>query len=161
MGNILILSKIEQLKNIQNGLLWIGTNFNKKINLLNSSEFFSQEKLSNHSVAEIISHLTCWRRECILKIKTGKGSIKDDNILNWLTNKELKLLGKNRVLSDYNNSLKEIIELLHDKDDSFLEELYFDTDFDKNFNYTFLIDGMIHHDLYHLGQLGIIIKNIT
>ena len=44
------------------------------------------------------------------------------------------------------------------KDDEFLNEQYYDTDFKDNYEYRFVINGMPHHEIYHLGQLGIIIK---
>jgi len=39
-----------------------------------------------------------------------------------------------------------------------LNKLYYDTDFKGNFEYGFVINGILHLDIYHLGQLGIIIK---
>jgi len=41
---------------------------------------------------------------------------------------------------------------------NFLTEEYYDTDFKGNYQYLFVIEGMIHHDIYHLGQIGIVIK---
>ncbi len=34
----------------------------------------------------------------------------------------------------------------------------YDTDFKGNYEYSFVINGMLHHDIYHLRQLGIIIN---
>ena len=111
-----------------------------------------------HSIAEIISHLTLWRQETILKIRTGRGSKTDDCPENWLSNEQLLLKGWPSILSEYQNSLKTIIEMLSSKSDDFLEKEYYDTDFKGFYPYSFIIDGMLHHDLYHLGQLGIVIK---
>ena len=63
-----------------------------------------------------------------------------------------------RIKSDYDSSLSELIELLKRKDDVFLNDKYYDTDFKGEYEYSFLLNGMLHHDIYHLGQLGIIIK---
>jgi len=111
-----------------------------------------------HSAAEIVSHLTLWRKETILKIKTGKGSKTDDSEENWLDNDRLRELGWRQLKTDYDNTLTELIALLQSKEDSFLEEQYYDIDFKGEYNYSFVIYGMIHHDLYHLGQLGLILK---
>ena len=155
--NVLINNLIFQMEQIQKGKNWVGVNFETIINPLSETDFFYQPRRM-HSAAEIISHLTIWREEAILKIETGQGSISDDDPSNWKTNDELKSLGKDRILLAYNTSLKELLQLLKDKSDDFLEDIYYDTDFKDYYSYGFLINGMLHHDLYHLGQLGLVIK---
>ncbi len=76
----LIENIIQQLKEVQNGKLWIGSTFNSKLNQVNESLVFLRPIENLHSVAEIISHLTFWRKETILKIQTGKGSKTDDEV---------------------------------------------------------------------------------
>ena len=93
-----------------------------------------------------------------MKIQTGKGSKTDDCEENWLTNDKLEILGWDNIKSAYDKTLSELIDLLKSKDDEFLNEQYYDTDFKDNYEYSFVINGMLHHDIYHLGQLGIIIK---
>ena len=156
--NTIIDYIIEQLIEIQNGKIWIGSSYESKLNGIDDSLFFIRPAKDLHSIAEIFSHITLWRNEAILKIKTGKGSKTDDCEENWLTNKKLKVKGWTKIKSEYDNSLSELIDLLKEKDDGFLNKEYYDTDFKGNFKYSFLINGMLHHDIYHLGQLGIIIK---
>ncbi len=155
---ILIDNMIRQLRDMQDGKNWMGPNFSKKLVHIAEDSAFILPKPNLHSVAEIISHLTTWRKETILKIRTGKGSITDDAEENWLSNDKLEKIGWDNILSSYRNTLSELIALLETKDDSFLEEKYYDTDFKDNCEYRFVVNGMIHHDIYHLGQLGIIIK---
>ena len=75
-----------------------------------------------------------------------------------MTNDKLQIVGWKVIKTEYDRTLSELIELLKTKDDEFLDELYYDTDFKDYYQYRFVINGMLHHDLYHLGQLGIIIK---
>ncbi|MEQ9440991.1 MAG: DinB family protein [Cyclobacteriaceae bacterium] len=147
-----------QLKDVQEGKNWMGANFDKKLSLVSDLEAFVRPIPDLHSVAEIISHLTVWRQETILKIKTGKGSLTDDSEQNWRPNNQLRKIGWDHIKTAYRNSLQELIELLQTKDDGFLDETYYDTDFKDNYPYRFVVYGMLHHDIYHLGQLGIIIK---
>ncbi|RMG28209.1 MAG: DinB family protein [Bacteroidetes bacterium] len=156
--NSRITHLIEQFIDIQNGKPWIGSSFHSKLSKIEDHWVFIRPIKNLHSIAEIISHLTFWRDEAILKIKTGRGSKTDDCEENWLTNDKLKLTPWPNIKSDYDNSFSELMALLKDKDDSFLAEEYYDTDFKGNYSYNFLITGMLHHDIYHLGQLGIIIK---
>lgn len=159
--NIIITHIIKQLNDIQNEKIWIGSSYKSKLSTIDEHLFFVRPTQDLHSVAEIISHLTLWRNEAILKIKTGKGSKTDDCEENWLPLEKLKAKGWTKIKSEYDNSLITLIALLKDKDDRFLDEQYYDTDFKGDFKYSFLINGMLHHDIYHLGQLGIIIKHLN
>ncbi len=156
--NTLIQHIIQQLEEIQNGYLWIGSNYERKLKQVSNEDFFKRPLENLLSVAEILSHLTLWREETILKINTGKGSKTDQCEENWLPNDQLRLKGIETIISEYNNSLKEIVRLLHTKDDSFLDLEYYDTDFKGNYTFRWLLQGMIQHDVYHLGQIGIVIK---
>ena len=158
MKNSVITHIIKQLIDIQNGKIWIGSSYESKLNTVDESKVFERPMVDMHSIAEIISHLTLWRQEAILKIQTGKGSKTDDCEENWLPNEKLKTIGWSSIKSAYENSLTQLIELLKHKNDDFLEQEYYDTDFKGNYKYSFLLNGMLHHDIYHLGQLGIIIK---
>lgn len=149
---------IQQYLDIQNGELWIGSTFTSKLNEVDENLFFKRPIQGLHSIAEIISHLILWRKETILKIKTGKGSKTDDCEENWLTNDILESIGWQKIKLEYDTTLIELISLLKSKDDHFLDKEYYDTDFKGHYKYSFVINGMLHHDLYHLGQIGIIIK---
>lgn len=156
--NLLIQHLIAQYKEVQTGYLWMGGTYAKRLSEIAEEDFFVRPRPALHSIAEIISHLTLWRQETILKIETGQGSKTDQCEENWLPNEKLKPLGWTHLQKEYDSSLERIIELLSDKDDSFLDEEYYDTDFKGHYPYSFVLNGMLHHDLYHLGQIGIIIK---
>lgn len=154
----LIKNLVKQLNEIQEGKLWIGVYFNEKLDDLNENEVFIKPSPKLHSIAELVSHLTFWRKETILKIKTKKGLLNEGAEENWLTNEQLKKIGWKKIKYEYSNSLTQIIKLLEHKDDNFLDEIYYDNDYKLDFKYLFLIEGMLHHDIYHLGQISLIIK---
>ena len=155
---ILINHIIEQLEENQNGKVWIGPTFNRVLEKIDDKNAFIRPVEEMHSVAEILSHLTTWQKETILKIRTGKGKRTDDCEENWYTNDKLSASGWSALREAYVNSLAEIINLLKEKEDSFLDQEYYDTDFKGYYPYKFVIKGMLHHNLYHLGQIGITIK---
>lgn len=156
MNNV-IKSIISQIEDLHHGDNWIGVNVEKIIEPLNEQDFFFDVS-GFHSVAETISHLTVWRNETLLKIRTGEGSITDTDPTNWKNNSELITQGKNSILESYQDSLKNLLDILADKNDDFLEQTYYDTDFKDYYPFSFLLYGMVHHDLYHLGQLAMIVK---
>lgn len=149
---------IAQLEEIQEGKPWIGSSYTSKLKNIHEQWLFVRPMEGMHSIAEIFSHCTLWRKEAILKINTGKGSKTDDCEENWLSNTQLKAMGWATINMEYKTSLAKLIEVLEQKEDKFLDETYYDTDFKDTYPYRFLINGMLHHDIYHLGQLGIILK---
>ncbi len=155
---VLIQEIIHQLREIQQSKIWIGETFSKKLDMVFETEVFTRPLPELHSVAEIISHLTTWRKETILKIKTGKGSLTDDSEENWLPNEKLMEVGWSEILKQHSDTLTELIALLEQREDDFLTATYYDNDFQGMYTYRFVLNGMLYHDLYHLGQLGIIIK---
>ena len=149
---------IQQLKELHHGKPWIGSSFVKKLNQVDEEHVFVRPVEGMNSVAQILNHLTLWRKEAILKIKTGRGSKTDDCEENWMSNEDLKAIGWKELRSAYDNSFNELIELLSSKEDGFLDQEYYDTDFKGDYSYRWLLNGMVEHDAYHLGQLGIVVK---
>jgi uncharacterized damage-inducible protein DinB len=158
--NSLLKDIIAQLREIQDQKIWIGSNFSKMLDNLSEEEAFEIPHPLLHSIAEIISHLFVWREEAILKVTTGRGIMLDTDPKNWVPNEELKELGWSALKAKYDASLDKLISLIEKEDDSFLEKTYYDPDFSGDFSYRFVLEGMIHHDLYHLGQIGIVLKFI-
>ncbi len=156
--NTIIQHIIQQLIDNQKGKVWIGATYQGKLKGIDEDNAFIRPLPDLHSVAEIISHLTTWQKETILKIQKGEGSLTDDCEENWYSNERLKPSGWAALWNEYQTSLTTLIELLKSKDDSFLDEVYYDTDFKGHYPYSFVINGMLHHNLYHLSQLGIIVK---
>lgn len=155
---VLVEYIINQLEDNQQGKVWIGPTYDKQLSGINEDNAFIRPLPDMHSVAEIISHLCTWQKETILKINTGEGSLTDDSEENWYSNEKLKEKTWAVLLREYKASLAELIGLLKTKEDSFLEEQYYDTDFKGNYPYSFVVNGMFQHNLYHLGQIGLIVK---
>ena len=149
---------IHQLEEIQKGKPWIGSTFEGMLSPLTEEAYFKRPLPDFHSIAEIIQHLTLWRSEAILKIRTGKGSKTDDCEENWLPLEQLKAIGWAKIKSSYDTTLSDLTELLRQKSDDFLNQQYYDTDFKGFYSYSWLLNGMIQHDVYHLGQIGLVVK---
>lgn len=151
---------IAQLQEIQHGKLWMGDTFKKKLDSITPEEAFIRPLPNLHCVAELIAHLTAWKKDALLKIKNGKGLLTDDHEDNWPNIKVLRDIGWEKIIDEYTESHLALIQMLRTKDDTFLQDSYDDQDFKNTFNYSFVVDGILHHDLYHLGQIGIVIKLI-
>lgn len=154
MNNILINDIIRQLREVMDADIWLDENFDKKLSQVKENEVFTRPIPEIHSVAELISHLHEWRLETISRLKGNKQGFVEDDPRNWRTNDELKTVGWENLKRNFYESQQQLIDFLAIKDDDYLEEKYAH----YAYNYKYLAQGMIHHDMYHLGQLGITIK---
>ena len=153
MENKLIKNIIQQFQDIQNQEIWLDENFEKKIEGISEKQAFQQPLPELHSVAELISHLLEWRKESILRLNGQDAKLTVESPENWRTNEELKLIGWEKLKSDFYNSWKELTKLIESQPDDYLKNKSKD-----GYEFKYLIEGLIHHDLYHLGQIGITIK---
>ena len=72
----------------------------------------------------------------------------------WKDNVELSKFGWTNLKNALYDSRIELIELFVNQDDTYLESKFLGTEY----NFHYLIEGIIQHDLYHLGQIGVTIK---
>ena len=153
MAQVLINNIVRQLHEIQEGSLWFDQCFKDKIDGLSDAEALTSPIPQMHSVAEHVSHMLEWRKECLIRFKglrTELMNSPDD----WKDNTELSKIGWIELKNAFYNSQSELIRLIESQDDTYLEIKFLDTDY----NFHYLIEGIIHHDLYHLGQIGVTIK---
>ena len=153
MAQILISNIIRQLNEIQDGSLWFDQSFKDKFDNLSEADALTRPMPQTHSVAEHVSHMLEWRKECIRRyqgLKTELMNSPDD----WKDNTELREIGWTILKNALYKSRSELIDLIVNQDDAYLQTKFLDTDY----NFHYLIEGIIHHDVYHLGQIGITIK---
>lgn len=154
MNNTMIQNLVKQLQNVQDGDLWLDETFSKKIDRLQEEQAFTRPIPELHSVAEIVSHLLEWRKSCIKKLQGQESSLTMESPDNWKSNDELKKIGWKKLKEDFYASQYHLIRIIEVKDDTFLDQVYRDTAYTNHY----FLEGMIHHDLYHLGQVGIAVK---
>ena len=153
MATTLIENFIRQLNEIQDGARWFDQSFKDKLENLSAEDAFKSPIPSVHSVAEHVSHMLEWRKECILRYKGGKTELMNSPE-DWKSNIELREIGWHNLKDALYASTPDLVNLIHNHDDKYLETRFRDTDY----NFKCLIEGIIHHDLYHLGQIGVTIK---
>ena len=153
MVQVIIKHIVRQLHEIQEGSLWFDQCFKDKIDGLSETKALTRPLPELHSVAEHVSHMLEWRKECMIRFKglrTELMNSPDD----WKDNVVLGKIGWANLKKAFYNSQSELIDQLESQEDAYLETKFLDTDY----NFHYLIEGIIHHDLYHLGQIGVTIK---
>lgn len=73
---------------------------------------------------------------------------------NWRDLEHLQQTGWPQLYTNFKQSQQQLMNLLDSKDDAFLNEQLDNT----NLTREYFVAGLLHHDLYHLGQMGFILK---
>lgn len=108
----------------------------------------------SHNVAQIVGHLLSWKKFVLEKLKENESyDIEIDSEEDWPQievhcRKDWENLKKELVATQFG-----IYEILNAKpDDSYLEQKVSGRDY----NFEYLLNGISQHDIYHLGQIGLI-----
>ncbi len=151
-----IKSYIEQFSQLFNGTPWLDETFSKKLDNLTEEQVFQQAPNNNHSVAEVMSHLIVWRKEILRRLihNSSSSSLTDQSFENWLPLNQLKQTGWQSLKNSFNETQQQLIQFLESKEDNFLDQKLADTEY----NMEYYVAGLVHHDAYHLGQIGLILK---
>jgi uncharacterized damage-inducible protein DinB len=110
---------------------------------------------NSHAAIEILYHMIAWARFAADAVngKDVQGEV--GNIpQNW-RGIDPKIHTWNAALEELEQIHKQLIALLQTKDDSFLKEKLPNRDY----NYRFLLNGLMQHNIYHLGQIAYL-KNL-
>lgn len=152
--NLLVERIIKLLNAAFHGGAWHGPSVLEVIKSMKPKH--AEYKLSGvHTIAELIYHMTSWRIFVSQKINGNEAyeiaEEKNFGKFNKVDEFELETL-----LMELSLSHDELISQLKNKKDDFLEEIVPGTEYD----YYTLIHGVIHHDLYHTGQMAVFKKLI-
>jgi uncharacterized glyoxalase superfamily protein PhnB/uncharacterized damage-inducible protein DinB len=150
----MLTAYIDQLMNITDGDTWLDETFGKKLKNIPEEVVFMRPVPGMHSVAEIISHLHEWRLSVISILRGGERTLTMDSPGNWKTNDELKSHGWKTLQHHFYASQDALIALLQSRNEDWLQQM----DSLKKNNFEYYVQGLIHHDLYHLGQIGMILR---
>ena len=145
---------LRQLNQLYNGGSWQGESIAAKLKSITEEQAFQQPSPDVHSVAEVVWHCIYWRT-VFLKRMEGDNLYRDQTMerLNFLPLSELREKGWPYLLGELQQTQATIFRELSTKRDSFLGEEY-----QPGYTFDYLVEGLIQHDVYHLGQIGLIIK---
>lgn len=110
-----------------------------------------------HTIAELVYHITTWRIFVLKKIQGDIEFLIKTEKQNWGNLKEIDEFEWETLQMELTLSHDELMAVLNEKDDTLLSEIVPGAEYDF---YT-LLHGIIHHDLYHNGQIGILKKTVV
>ena len=134
---------------------WYGDSVMKKLNTINLDIANVRPLPSFNSIAEIIQHMINWRIFAIKKMQGDKGfDIRQNYANDWTEANISSQSDWDELIKKLQSSQKEIIKLLSVKNEDFLDLKVSGRDYD----FAFLLAGILQHDIYHLGQIALVVK---
>lgn len=147
---------LRQLDQLYQGGSWQSESISAKLKSISESEAFQQPMPNIHCVAEIVWHCIYWRK-VFLNRMNGNHLYRDQTMeeLNFLPLAELEKKGWQHLVNELAQTQSELTHQLSTKRDTFLDEEYA-----PGYTFDHHLEGLVQHDLYHLGQIGLVIKII-
>ena len=141
---------INRLNNIYSGTPWYGTDIQSSLAKVNAESGLKPKIPGKRSIAEIIRHMVAWRSYLLEHLKGNSDfDIEIDSETDWPSTEGMSW---QEVLAELEASQRNILACLQPKTDDWLKE----TIGKRQFNFRFLIEGIIQHDIYHLGQINML-----
>ena len=148
---------INQFQSIYNGPNWIGDSILSVVNDLPAQIAFKKPPGNRHSIAEILKHMMVWKYLLVNRLSgdniydVDQEESFDTGIYGEATSEAFK-----KLLSDIDDCQRELISLL----EKTKPEVLMNDVAGRNYNMQYLVDGVLQHDIYHLGQLAFLKKQI-
>ncbi|HMG68804.1 MAG TPA: DinB family protein [Chitinophagaceae bacterium] len=145
------------LRSILDGQPWYGEPVMKILQATDPSLVYKKPNENSHSLVELLYHMITWAEFTLKRLE--KDEEKDLAAFENLDWREIdpKEHTWEKGIAQFKVTHDLIIELLETKDDEFLSEK---VDY-REYNFRFLLQGIIHHDIYHIGQIAYLNKLIS
>ena len=149
-----IQSIIRNLENTLDGDPWYGRPVYAMLREVDSSIAYKKPTPGSHSLIDLLYHMLTWAEFTLKRIE--KDDINDLDAFEKLDWREIdpKLHDWDEGLAAFIAAHQQIIALLHTKKDTFLDEI---VDY-RQYDFRYLLNGLIQHNIYHLGQVAYLKK---
>lgn len=145
---------VAQFEEVFKGQPWYGPPFLKSLEQIEVRFWNRKWNNNGHSIAELLFHMLDWRLFVIQKLKDNDlYRIEMNTESDWRRGVSIETeKQKNEIINQLKDTQQDIIQLLSKKPDSWLNEFVIGKDY-KN---SYMIQGAIQHDIYHLGQINLL-----
>ena len=152
-----IQSIIRNLENVLDGEPWYGRPVYALFRDVDPAFVFTKPSEDAHSCIELLYHMLTWAEFTLKRLEGDKtADLKTFEEMDWRT------IDPN--VHDWDEGLaaliathQQIIAILKTKDDAILKE----TVDHRNYNFRFLLNGLIQHNIYHAGQIAYLHKMLS
>ena len=147
-------SIIRNLQNVLSGEPWYGRPVYPMLEEIDPAVVYKKPAEGSHSLIDLLYHLLTWAEFTLKSLeKAEKENITAIEKMDW---REINPADHNweKGVAEFRQVHERIIQLLNEKDDAFLSEMVNH----RKFNFRFMLNGLIQHDIYHLGEIAYLKK---
>ena len=148
-------SIIHQFKFVFDRSPWYGDSFMTKLSAITAKEAFVKPSPEIHSIYEVLQHVLAWR---VYALHILEGDLDYDIEVNsskdWSKTPEESEQTWASLIADIKRNQAHLLRKLEEANDDLLSE----TVPRREFTYDHMLQGIIHHDIYHLGQIALLKK---
>lgn len=141
---------INQLAEVFEGEPWYGNSISTYFQEAPATSL-NTRFANGHSAGQIIAHMIAWRQYVIDKLQGADKILEVGSVEDW-ENKAYDSADKTVLFEKLKATQQTLIQLLGEKDDAFLQNKVPG----KPYTFERLVNGIIQHDIYHLGQLYVL-----
>lgn len=147
-------SIINNFENTLSGEPWFGRAVYSILDVVDIKKVHIKPNDTEHSLIELLYHMITWADFTLKRIeKDMEHDLAAAESLDW-RKIDPKIHTWKKGLAEFKAIHKKITTLLKKKEDEWLGEK---VDFRK-YNYRFLLNGLMQHNIYHLGQIAYLNK---
>lgn len=152
MKNKEISRIILMLQKTYDGAAWHGASVMEIIDPISARQaFHSSEHI--HSISKLVYHMIAWRTFTIRRLE-GDIHYEVSQQENWKENRDMDEQTWQLIKNRLKTTQEQLIKALENINDERLDDIVEG----KAYDYYTLIHGVIHHDLYHLGEIALLAK---
>lgn len=149
-----VQSIIVNLERVLTGQPWYGEAVMPMLRKIHPAVVYINPK-NSHAAIEILYHMINWAQFTLNRLqRKPEEELMDSEESDWRTI-DPKIHTWEKGLNEFEKLHKQIVAELQTKGDIFLKEM---VDF-REYNFRFLLNGLIQHNIYHLGQIAYL-KNL-
>lgn len=144
-----------QLNHIYEGDPWYGRSIKAVLESVDPQFIFGSPGKDMHSIAEIVAHMLSYRDFTEQRLQGSTGPPPEqEQTFDWKAISPDEKHVWQIMIEQFNISQQNLLLLLDQIEDSFLEKNVPG----KDYSFQYLLTGIVQHDLYHLGQIVYINK---
>jgi uncharacterized damage-inducible protein DinB len=149
-----IQSIIHNLQNVLEGQCWYGRAVYQILNEIDPATVYHKPTEKSHSMIELLYHMNTWAAFCL---KSMENAGKEE--MTVIEENDWRIIDPahhswEKGLAEFKSLHEKIISLLQTKEDDWLnEKVKF-----REYNFRFMLNGLIQHNIYHLGQIAYLNK---
>lgn len=144
---------IMKLEEAFDGQPWYGDSLLNKLESIDHTIVNLRPSPSRNSIARLVQHIITWRTFAVKKLQ-GDAGFDVTPEMDW-PDAEIKTAEEwKQLLHKLKETQQTIVNRLSATDEAFLVQQVPGREYD----YQYMIEGITQHDIYHLGQIGLIVK---